>query len=78
MTGYSANAQEYTENTVREFESFLSDVSKKQTVFLWFEWGSFCQVNLWFIIAQLRRIGYSGRLHLGPATEANRLGWGGR
>ena len=75
MTGYSANAQEYKENSVRKFESFLSDARKKQSVYLWFEWDLFCQVNLWFIIAQLRRIGYSGELHWVQPPEAT--GWRG-
>lgn len=75
VTNYGADAKEYTERTMMEFEAFLSAAALAESIQLWFEWDLFCQVNLWYIVSRLRQYGITGKIHwIQPPGEA---GWGG-
>lgn len=49
---YSAEGN-YSEMVLKEFEK-ISNISENEKVFLWFEEDAFCQVNLWFLLAEIQ------------------------
>jgi len=45
--------KEYFQNTVPELEK-INEISKDEVINLWFEEDLFCQVNMWYVIDQLK------------------------
>lgn len=50
----------------------ISAIDKHEDVCLWFEHDLFCQVNYWFVVAQMKNLGFTNVYRVSPRTFADR------
>lgn len=76
-THYAAAPDDYAVKVLAEYDK-LAALPVTAEVHLWFEHDLFCQVNFWFLLAQLAGRGWQGRLwRVAPQRPADADMWRG-
>lgn len=68
--------EDYAIKSIPEFEKMCA-IPERASIYLWFEFDLFCQVNLWFVVWLLRQENKSQRIFLVCPDDERRCGFGG-